>query len=100
MPQMRFKDEKGGIVTSIFRRWKSKGKMYSLRCNQCGSGFLSSLNLDAPICGKCLQKAKSLDSTVDNEKVCSKCRKSGVIYGKEMCHSCYFGFEKKEEALR
>ena len=23
----------------------------------------------------------------------------GVVYGKEMCHSCYFGFEKKEEAL-
>jgi ribosomal protein L37E len=97
---MRFKDEKGGILISIFRRWKPKGKMYSLRCNQCGSGFLSSFNLEAPICGKCIQKAKSLDSTVDYEKVCSKCGKSGVIYGKEMCHSCYFGFEKKEEALR
>ena len=96
-----FKSEKGGILIRIFsRRWKPKGKMYSLRCNQCGSGFLSSFNLEAPICGKCMQKAKSLDSTVDNEKVCSKCGKSGVIYGKEMCHSCYFGFEKKEEALR
>jgi NMD protein affecting ribosome stability and mRNA decay len=87
-------------MISIFcRRWKPKGKMYSLRCNQCGSGFLSSFNLEAPICGKCMQKAKSLDSTVDNEKVCSKCGKSGVIYGKKMCHSCYFGFEKKEEAV-
>jgi hypothetical protein len=37
-------------VISIFRRRKPKGKMYSLRCNQCGSGFLSSFNLDAPIC--------------------------------------------------
>ncbi len=66
--------------------------MYSLKCMQCGAGFLSSYNLDAPICGKCLQKAKSLDSTVDHEKVCSKCGNSGVIYGKELCHSCYFGF--------
>jgi hypothetical protein len=43
-----------------------------------------------------MQKAKSLDSTVDYERVCSKCGISGVIYGKETCHSCYFGFEKKE----
>ena len=81
------------------RRWKPKGKMYSLRCNQCGSGFLSSFNLEAPICGKCMQKAKSLESTVDYEKVCSKCGIKGVIYGKEKCHSCYFGFEKEEKAL-
>src|SRR5437763_1554214 len=50
-----------------FKRWKPKGKMYSLRCFQCGSGFLSSFNLEAPICGKCIQKAKSLDSTVDDQ---------------------------------
>jgi hypothetical protein len=46
-----------------------------------------------------MQNAKSLDSTVDDEKVCCKCGKSGVTYGKEIYHSCYFGFEKKEEAL-
>src|SRR6266496_6827875 len=96
MSPMWFKDEKGGILISIFRRWKPKGKMYSLRCNQCGSGFLSSFDLEAPICGKCIQKAKSLDSTVDYEKVCSKCGKRGVIYRKKMCHFCYFGFEKKK----
>jgi ribosomal protein L37E len=33
-------------------------------------------------------------------KGCSKCGSRGVIYKKEMCHSCYFGFEKKGEALR
>jgi ribosomal protein S27AE len=69
-------------VISIFRRWKPKGKMFSLRCNQCGSGFLSSYDLEAPICGKCLQKAKSSDSTIDYDKVCTKCGNSGVIYGK------------------
>jgi len=79
----------------LFKRWKPKGKMYSLRCTQCGAGFLSSYNLEAPICGKCLQKAKSLDSTVDQEKACVKCGTQGVIYGKEYCHSCYFGFQKK-----
>lgn len=73
--------------------------MYSFRCFQCGSGFLSSFNLEAPICGKCIQKAKSLDSTIDYDKVYLKCGNKGVIYGKEMCHSCYFGFKKKEEAL-
>ena len=88
------------IAMNIFKRWKPKGKMYSLRCFQCGSAFLSSFNLDAPICGKCIQKAKSLDSTIDNEKICTKCGNSGVIYGKEMCYRCYFGFEKKEAALR
>jgi hypothetical protein len=70
--------------------------MYSLKCTQCGAGFLSSYNLEAAICGKCLQKAKSLDSTIDHEKVCSKCGAQGVIYGKEYCYSCYFGFQKKE----
>jgi ribosomal protein L37E len=90
-------------MINIFRRWKPKGRMYSLRCNQCGAGFISSFNLEAPICGKCMQKVKSLDSTIDNEKVCSKCGNGGVIYGKAMCHSCYFGFQKKaeeKEALR
>lgn len=69
MSQLWFQDKKGGVlVISIFRRWKPKGKMFSLKCNQCGSGFLSSYDLEAPICGKCLQKAKSLDSTVDYDK--------------------------------
>ena|SRR6266496_2832619 len=72
------------------KRWKPKGKMYTLRCFQCGSRFLSSLNLEAPICGKCIQKAKSLDSTEEYEKGCSKCGNRRVIYGKAMCHSCYF----------
>ena len=84
------------VSVGLFNRWKPKGKMYSLKCTQCGAGFLSSYNLDAPICGKCLQKAKSLDSTVDHDKVCSNCGNAGVIYGKDMCHSCYFGFKKKE----
>ena len=39
MSQMRFKDEKGGILISIFRRWKPKGKMYSLRCNHADRDF-------------------------------------------------------------
>jgi ribosomal protein L37E len=85
-------------MINLFKRWKPKGKMYSLRCSQCGSGFLSSYDLEAPICSKCLQKAKSLDSTIDSEKVCRKCGKNGVIYGKQECHSCYFGFEKKESS--
>jgi len=67
------------ILMNIFRRWKSKGKMYSFRC---------------------FQKAKSLDSTIDYEKVCCKCGNRGVIYRKEMCYSCYFGFEKNKEALQ
>ena len=65
------------IAMNIFKRWKPKGKMYSLRCFQCGSAFLSSFNLDAPICGKCIQKAKSLDSSIDNEKICTKCGNRG-----------------------
>ena len=85
-------------MINMFRRWKPKGKMYSLRCFQCGDGFISSFNLEAPICGKCMQTAKSLDSTVDYEKLCSKCGKGGVVYGKAMCHSCYFGFEREQEA--
>jgi hypothetical protein len=73
--------------------------MYSFRCFQCGSAFLSSYTLDAPICGKCCEKAKSLDSTIDNEKICTECGNIDVIYGKEMCYCCYFRFEKKEAAL-
>ncbi len=84
------------MISSIFRRWKPKAKVYSLRCFQCGRGFLSSINLEAPICGKCLQKAKSLDSTTDYGKTCGKCGNKGVIYEKELCHSCYFGFKEKE----
>jgi hypothetical protein len=83
-------------MIGFFRRWKPKGKMYSLKCSTCGSAFLSSFDLEAPICGKCIQKAKSLDSTIDNEHACIKCGNMGVIYGKEMCHSCYFGFEKSK----
>ena len=48
--------------SGIFRRWRPKGKMYSLRCNQCGNGFLSSFALEAPVCGRCMQKIKSSDS--------------------------------------
>jgi hypothetical protein len=87
-------------MINIFRWWKPKGQMYSLRCFQCGCGFLSSFNLEAPICGKCIQKTKSLDSTVDYETECSKCGNRGVIYRKELCHFCYFGFENREENVR
>jgi ribosomal protein S27AE len=80
----------------LFRNWRPKGKMYSLKCNQCGEGFLSSHQLEAPICGKCLQKAKSLDSTIEHEKQCLTCGAQGVIYGKKYCYSCYFGFGKKQ----
>ena len=77
------------------RGWKPKGKMYSLRCFQCGHSFLSSFNLEAPICGTCLQIAKSLDSTINYDKVCSKCGDKGAIYGKELCGSCYYsGFKQ------
>jgi hypothetical protein len=74
--------------------------MYSLRCNQCGQGFLSSYQLDAPICGNCIQKAKSLDSTIEHEKKCAGCGNHGVIYGKEYCYSCYFGFGKGKAAQK
>jgi ribosomal protein L37E len=43
---------------------------------------------------------ESLDSTVDYEMECSKCGNRGVIYRKELCHSCYFGFENREESVR
>jgi hypothetical protein len=71
--------------------------MYSLRCNQCGQGFISSYQLEAPICGNCIQKAKSLDSTIEHEKKCADCGALGVIYGKEYCYSCYFGFGKGKQ---
>src|SRR5919197_2876297 len=91
MSKMCFKDEKARIIMiSKLRRWKPKGKMYSLRCLQCGHSFLSSINLEAPICGTCLQKTKSLNSTIDYDKVCSKCGDKGVIYAKELCRSCYY----------
>jgi ribosomal protein L37E len=44
-----------------------------------------------------MQKAKSLDSTIDFEKSCKECGNNGVIYKKEVCYNCYFGFEKKKE---
>jgi ribosomal protein L37E len=80
----------------LFRNWRPRRKMYSLKCNQCGKGFLSSYQLEAPICGRCLQKAKSLDSTIEHEKQCLTCGAQGVIYGKEYCYSCYFGFGNKQ----
>src|SRR5437867_12674177 len=80
---------------SPFKGWKPKGKMYSLRCNQCGQGFLSSYQLEAPICGTCIQKAKSLTSTIEHEKVCTGCGNQGVMYGKEQCYACYFGYGNK-----
>jgi len=64
-----------------------------------GSSFLSSFNLEAAICGKCIQKAKSLDSTIDYETICLKCGNRRVIYGKEMCYTCYFGFERKNKEV-
>lgn len=82
------------FTSSPFRKWKPRGKIYSYRCSQCGDVFISSHNLDAPLCDKCIQKIKSLDSTVDNEKKCSECGQFGVIYGKDRCHSCYFSFKK------
>jgi ribosomal protein L37E len=85
------------LVMRLFG-WKPKGKMYSQRCGQCGQGFLSSYQLEAPICGKCLQKAKSLDSTVEHEKQCARCGSQGVIYGKQYCYSCYFGFGEQSRS--
>ena len=95
MSEMWFKVEKDRIIMiSKLRRWKQKGKMYSLTCLQCSQSFLSSFSLEAPICGTCLQKAKSLDSTVDYDKICSKCGHEGAIYGKEVCRSCYYSVFK------
>ena len=80
----------------LFNRWKPKGKMYSHKCTQCGAGFLSSYDFESPICPTCLQKAKSLDSTINHDKNCMKCGNAGVIYGKDYCHACYFGFNKQK----
>ena len=80
-----------------FKRWKPRGKMYSLRCSQCGNGFLSSYDLEAPICGSCMQEAKSSDSTIDYDIKCTNCGSRGVIYSKNQCYSCYFGLGKKDE---
>jgi hypothetical protein len=89
--------------SSSFTAKESSSLKYScMNCgmqHKCGSGFLSSYDLEAPICGKCLQKAKSLDSTVDYYKICTRCGKNSLIYGKKQCHSCYFGFEKNKEVL-
>jgi len=60
-------------IMDIFKKWRPQGKMYSLRCNQCGKGFLSSYALEAPVCGKCMQKIKSSDSTIDYDKKCTTC---------------------------
>ena len=79
-----------GLI-DVFKKWRPKGKMYSFRCNQCGKGFLSSYALEAPVCGKCMQKIKSSDSTIDYDKKCITCGNKGVIYAKSQCHSCYFG---------
>ena len=82
--------------TDIFRKWRPKGKMYSLRCNQCGKGFLSSYALEAPVCGRCMQKIKSSDSTIDYDKKCITCGNLGVIHAKSQCHSCYFGLKNNK----
>lgn len=74
---------------------ETKGQDVQLKVQPVRGGFLSSYALEAPICGKCLQKAKSLDSTIEHEKQCAKCGSAGVIYGKEYCYSCYFNFGKK-----
>jgi len=82
--------------TNPFRRWRPKGRMYSLKCSQCGNGFLSSYSLEAPICGSCMQAAKSLDSTIDYDIQCTTCGNKGVIYSKKQCHACYFGLGNKD----
>lgn len=79
-------------MKNFFKQWKPKGKVYGLRCLQCGNGFISNHKLEAPICGSCLQKTKSLDNTVDFDQFCTSCENRGVIYGKNICHKCYFKF--------
>ena len=81
-------------ITDIFKKWRPKGKMYSLRCNQCGNGFLSSFALEAPVCGRCMQKIKSSDSTIDYDIKCTTCGNMGVIHDKTQCYSCYFRLQK------
>ena len=79
------------VINWIRRKmWKPKGKIYSLKCNQCNEGFLSSYSMDAPICGHCLQRVKSNDTTINTEKHCRVCGKIGTIHSSDKCDSCYF----------
>ena len=80
------------LILNWIRRktWKPKGKIYSLKCNQCGDGFISNHPMEAPICGMCLQKIKSIDLTVDTEKKCIICGRNGAIYSSNKCNDCYF----------
>lgn len=80
------------LILNWIRRktWKPKGKIYSLKCNQCGDGFISNHPMEAPICGICLQKIKSIDLTVDTEKKCIICGRNGAIYSSNKCNDCYF----------
>jgi hypothetical protein len=50
-----------------FKKGKPKGKMYSFKGGQCENGILSSSNLDAPICGNCLQTAVAATMGYDIE---------------------------------
>jgi hypothetical protein len=87
-----------GGIKGLYRSLSSFRREFAdMKYRQTGSGFLSSFNLDAPICGRCMQIAKSLDSITDYENVCSRCGKKGVIYSKKMCHSCYFGLIKNNQ---
>jgi hypothetical protein len=80
------------LILNWIRRktWKPKGKIYSLKCNQCGDGFISNHPMEAPICGICLQKVKSIDLTVDTEKKCIICGRNGAVYSSNKCNDCYF----------
>jgi len=80
------------LILNWIRRktWKPKGKIYSLKCNQCGDGFISNHLMEAPICGICLQKIKSIDLTVDTEKKCIICGRNGAVYSSNKCNDCYF----------
>ena len=80
------------LILDWIRRktWKPKGKIYSLKCNQCGNGFISNHSMEAPICGICLQKIKSIDLTVDTEKKCIICGRNGAVYSSNKCNDCYF----------
>jgi hypothetical protein len=72
------------------KTWKPKGKIYSLKCNQCKEGFISNHPMEAPICGSCLQKIKSIDLTIDIEKKCIICGRNGAVYSSNKCNDCYF----------
>jgi len=79
------------MILNWIRRltWKPKGKMYSLKCNQCGKGFLSSYSMEAPICGYCLQKIKAPKNTVNYGKKCSICGQKGTIDTSDKCSVCF-----------